>query len=724
MQTVKLPERIFTKNPAELVLRRDKALKTEGGYARARLQFDGADLPAAAEVLNIMWGDVSLTFTFGTADGINPLLLDAYVSGPSTYMGTLAAQLKKHPVLNDAFIVRLLPFDTGATDFYIEFAARERGSFYTLAFDIGGATTITVVSLGPVAGVDDVYYSPNEISLRVIDLHDKQELERMKAVPAIVEDSNEEEVSFHELPEILGSHVPAAFPSTYDVDEFGKSFATLQMELYEKRDDTYSLLVSQALNGFSTSKLKVLRGGFGVRNFDTAAAWGQFVVNGSSKKRFHTWQQRSKLVTAEQPEWLSVILPGNSYKKRFVIYFTDGSNTTKLTDVEMPGSTITGEGAEEEMMHFATGCDQNQLATEDPGKTIKYWEFTLLSAASAVLTETFTYIIDTRYRRHNRYFLFFNSLGAIDTLRCTGLREFSQRISRATTENVLTSGSRSRDAAIEMVYNEREEQYVFRTGWLGTKEEIDYLSELLQSELVAEAVVPFQPRTGGVLNTTLMHLDKLVVTADKVRMREDDQFGYALEWAAVPAWRESVWSNQARTDEGYYDGVAEFIVNVTAVTGTPTLDIVESDSDLFSIEHNGVVVSTAGANITMTKGVHHIKIRMHGTTLLSLGLTDCTADIKITEFDSRTVANFLCIATGVFSMAAFSKLKPFRFLVEMQLGGSNNVVDDLLVYLSRLYKQYEVLSNVVLDEFAFTPGTIGVDAGAYLTGEGVSVSTS
>jgi hypothetical protein len=149
----------------------------------------------------------------------------------------------------------------------------------------------------------------------------------------------------------------------------------------------------------------------------------------SNRKKFLTWQPDKKFVSPEQPEWLFYNTLNNDFDNLYrhcKIYYTDGSYS--FATPELKGS------AQNKILSIPVGLIN--MANLDAGKMV--YKYTVWVSKSddpnsdTGKSEERTFVIDYDYYENDRLFIFQNSLGAFETIRCVGRAEQSIEVSSQT----------------------------------------------------------------------------------------------------------------------------------------------------------------------------------------------------------------------------------------------------------------------------------------------------
>lgn len=134
-----------------------------------------------------------------------------------------------------------------------------------------------------------------------------------------------------------------------------------------------------------------------------------------SQNRFLRQGSKNKLVTADQPEWLTFINFGTETRTlvpEVVIYYSDTTSTTfNIVD--------SIDILAKQKVQFQTGYTQLDIASQQPDKTPVYYTVQMIEGDAAA-TDVYAYVIDGTYYEFPRYFVYENSYGAFQTIATVG----------------------------------------------------------------------------------------------------------------------------------------------------------------------------------------------------------------------------------------------------------------------------------------------------------------
>lgn len=158
-----------------------------------------------------------------------------------------------------------------------------------------------------------------------------------------------------------------------------------------------------------------------------------FEQNIESYRQFLTWQPAVKTVSPEQQEYLYYLTANQSWGSIYrhgQVVFTDNS-----TMAIPPINTAVSDN----LCIIPVGFDQMDLASLNPAKKVKKYTVWVSGTSNPAIgkSEERTYIVDHEYYKHQRYFLYQNSLGGFETLRCTGKFEDNIEVLQQEGERVL-----------------------------------------------------------------------------------------------------------------------------------------------------------------------------------------------------------------------------------------------------------------------------------------------
>jgi hypothetical protein len=268
----------------------------------------------------------------------------------------------------------------------------------------------------------------------------------------------------------------------------------------------------------------------GLKHLDVPAL-GDLETNyyGVTNKPWQTWQPDGKEVTQAEKHWLYFKTPfqitgADYYELTAEVFYTDGTTAT---------SVINTNAAQQrwDVYYYRVGFEDEGLdALTPPGETPYKYTVQLTETGGGMASAVFTfYLVDST--RQDRLFLFENSFGGFDTLRCNGdmqaLAEFSK------TESVVPvqAGYAATDAVVKVKSQGYGDSFEVFSGFKPLAE-IIYLRDFLNSENVYEivdgALVPVVVNTGRTF---------------KLEHRKTGEYGYGLQFSYRHAFMNKGYSN-------------------------------------------------------------------------------------------------------------------------------------------------------------------------------------
>lgn len=243
-----------------------------------------------------------------------------------------------------------------------------------------------------------------------------------------------------------------------------------------------------------------------------------------NQKKFMTWlpSGKSKITDQQSRESLYFIFQDPEYSKYKLKadLFTD-QGESETVDL-MTAYDITPWSVVEFLVGFSTLPSIFQS-----GHIIK-WTVYLVNEDDDVISDEFTFEIDDRYSEYTRYFRFRNSLGAYDTLRCTGAFETNLEHEIEKVSFISDEIETPFNASGSNTINRETLTFTANSGWV-SKEFLLYLRDFRRSLDFYELV-----------NS---HIFKCVFTSKKTKLLEDKNNNYALSFEYERGWDDEFYSN-------------------------------------------------------------------------------------------------------------------------------------------------------------------------------------
>lgn len=749
----RIPGVLFTDNAHEVEFRKRGVLATVGGYASLTLVFkeNGMVLPAAnapntGETLVLDIGGVSaaITFTFSGADG-DADKLDPYdtsslgFGGNPNYLMLLASQLQRHPFFLRNYYVDFLGFDLTNDRGIINITSKQRGTDYNIA--VNGSSTMSYSSAdsGSVTiAANDEPLTNYKLSVSLLMEKDRVyhpdvvQLFDIEATGQIDYDNDEMVIRLYELPEMAKLMADVDIPyAPFKIQQVRKSIINMAITATEEYEGSNKAAMMQLFGDLTQNVpiIQALHGGMeveqqGIRNF----IYWLFNVSANTVKFLSLQPGRSKVVTKEQPEWLTWLFADfGTNTIEFVVHYSDGTTQT---------ATRTLDVLVDNAIRYPTGFHQNKLETLNPGG-VEEVKYTAQAFTGSVVSELFTYIIDNRPVNDNRYFIYRNAVGQIDTLRCYGVNKFTIKRKGETRVSVVTSDTNMNTGSIEMVYNEYSREWAMRTGYLLNREEKEFLTDFIKSTYIAEVVMPLaEPElvTDGP-SAVSIHKEQryrsVVVLQDTIEMWEEDEGAWAMEWRMKLAHDEVNYGNLPVLEKYWYDSIIEFTIVIDEVTGaTPKINVYTPGTNVVQVQVNDHIYElTPGAPWTGDFEVeegksYHVVVRGQRLTEVNIQAIDVTADIDFRRIETESLAYLTVLFfRTVFDDYLIGRIGTLWSLVDLVIWCDNLKVDGMLASLITLLNEDIGLLNSI--DFSFTaPDAPGVAMREHLIVRGIAVTTA
>lgn len=637
----------FTDMPLSIILMREGIYTTKGEACFQYRKIDHSALPSIGAPFQFIWQLVTFNFLFGfhipPSAPENTLSIPIALPGETMqdYCTRLARAFNEHEAWALYFECRFIVVDASG-DGILLFIPKKTGTDFS--FSITSAS-VPVISTG--AAVDAIGYTEMSLladvkSVSNIWRESKTATIELNADGSLNTQANISEYKFTELHKTPAAWLDSELPHVaFGPMLLDKLLAEVQANVFEVNDGIRR-------RSLKLPNLLVLAGGVSLPKMRDNEA-DDFIK--SIDKRFLTELPKEKTVKINQPEWLSFILSRSPGVKQlniiYTVYYSDGSDTQKTV-------TFT---ANRKLSAWCIPAGYINAKLEDIslGRTPVYYTVLVEEYVPAMSplpafsfkSETRTYIIETGYEDHPRFFVVRNTYGGWDTFRAVGDGKFSANYVRNSALSALTEETRQDIGTLHATYSEEEQSWTMRTGWLMDKAELDTWRQLLLSKQIFEVgdLIADELRPGFPNNPAPKRQDfrALVVKTDSVDFYEESEGMWALEWEMSYAHKEIHYGNSefSPVSEYFTDSEIEMTCTLNGDKGLQPLRITVN-ANYAEIWVNGVkVVSGLGsavANITTTaKGVYKIVVKAYNLTHLYGAQNDNNANAIITRIHSATL---------------------------------------------------------------------------------------
>jgi hypothetical protein len=230
-----------------------------------------------------------------------------------------------------------------------------------------------------------------------------------------------------------------------------------------------------------SSQFDVYRGGVPMQYDKTGIDINWFIDN----TRWLTWKPAISIVSTRTPEFLCLKTPtDNSITTVLVIYHVEFDSGNSY-DFDLSFATNGTSGLD--MFHIPCGYDVMNFGALEPGSNPTFYTVVAVDKDNPLTILAFPrkYIIDPYERPFERFFMFTNSLGGVDTLRTIG-----QAVPKLTYEDTESDVgipvSRGVNTAPTQILDSVEDETKQLNTGFRTKAEVDWLRDFRLSKDVYE----------------------------------------------------------------------------------------------------------------------------------------------------------------------------------------------------------------------------------------------
>lgn len=344
-------------------------------------------------------------------------------------------------------------------------------SFLSVSTDIPGATP-ALIGIGTPSMYPTNYNIKLDIFVTTNDGQPEKKVASLEGVPQ----KDEPWTAEFDLSGILSSFVDYELPS-YNQTSITKTSKTCALVRVEFAEGYGSPVIYQHLNtGAWDMSFLVYKGGVPFHEFPHWRV--EYPIEASN--HWLTWKPMTLLASKKQQEYLywlpiySVLFPNPTIKAQLKgrVVYTDG---TYVEPTFSPLITYDRYG----VYIIPVGYQQLGIGSLDPSKEVERWSVWLFAPSMAPLSGSYVvsaiqeYILDKRCIRQETYFIFGNSLGGFDTLRCTTGLVSGIKISKDEYEP-LTGWRYDFEQGQIIASSEVEENIKVNTGWVS----LEYIKTL------------------------------------------------------------------------------------------------------------------------------------------------------------------------------------------------------------------------------------------------------
>jgi len=260
------------------------------------------------------------------------------------------------------------------------------------------------------------------------------------------------------------------------------------------------------VQSLSYTRFRALAGGLNPLEYPANT---NFIAQLPTTKRLLSWWPDGKLLSVDQPEfisWLNATGANRNIGLRVIITYTD--TTTDTINPILADTNHTVKAGE--VVHVPVGYTALALAAVDVAKTVCEWTVTLIDDTSPTpLTYSITrrYVLDSYPRKQSRYLLWLNSLGGLDTLRCTGVQSTTRRTAKESLERYLAPDYAALDGQADALLSADQYEAKLQSGYMTARE-----------RMAAQDI--FAARHAFLVQNDRM--ERIVVSASSVLVQQDN----------------------------------------------------------------------------------------------------------------------------------------------------------------------------------------------------------
>lgn len=528
----------------KLKIRTTNQYESAGSDAKLRLKFtDTTDYTDKS--FDLEFADRSIKLTFKENPGEDGKEIRTRGAGQSLadFIDQVIVDLKNNYFLFKNYIVNkfiVVPDVEG-----VQITAREKGSAYDLDVSIPLAFGMSKYdkTAGSDATLRDNYRIVAEAFLKGAELNTST----IKGTDALPPDKDGD--AYFDLKEYFKDRLSSGFLWPENIALY-QQLPHGAKEIFFRYGEYWAGEVKKMFDTYS-SPVIILPGGTSWRDkaFYNEYGTGYFDYD-ENDKRFLTWAPAEKVTSKLAREKLYFFIhEGKTINLKAKLTFDDDSEQT-IT----PVANLVAENVS--VYEFLVSYSILKLSDYEGTKDIRKWEIWIEDDSQTVLSEVRTFVLDQQDHFQERYFIFKNSFGHYDCIRCTGIFEKTNELRRRLIEQETDPDYQEKSAEIINFKSFQEETFKGNLGYI-SREMKNYLQEFTGSTKIFEA-------RGDLLFP-------VVLTSKKVFQHVDDETLYDLEFEYKRAYTDENFSLQVPDEEIYYltDENGEILVDEN---GAPFFD--------------------------------------------------------------------------------------------------------------------------------------------------------
>jgi hypothetical protein len=477
----------LAKTEVKIGLQTDNLFISNGSNAIFVIRWSDGFFPVENETIVISFGSTVLNFIFKDTPDDSGLQLQSGVGSPSNYGLLLTQSFKRNFTLLEAFKIR---GDYDGSDIDITFTSIEKIEFGT--FSLSG--TVTGLTFATQTDGSTPQKNPNFRIL--LDVYQEktlysQQLDLIDQLSGIPDNSGDVEF---DLSPALQNLLSTPFPnigttilstsamSNYIIEVDGP-LRRFHLRYCEQYGNPVSSKIFLGWPGDDevTIDLYAYCLNAGINNVDRPSFNSAFITNylAATSRKFLT---RRNLTNIQATKSTKLIFDGISgtdtvFMATITMFYTDGTNSSVNLGKFTKSSSVN------RIMRFHLGYNDLDLDNrKTSGKTIAYYYARIVdNTGSFQLFERIeVYIIPNK--KFERYFLFENSLGGIDTLYTYGVFDFKLNFQNQLTQNYSVDLSNGiYNGEFSETSNRTQEVFELNTGFV-SKDYLNYLKDFMYSK--------------------------------------------------------------------------------------------------------------------------------------------------------------------------------------------------------------------------------------------------
>jgi hypothetical protein len=284
--------------------------------------------------------------------------------------------------------------------------------------------------------------------------------------------------------------------------------------------------------------------------------------------------------------WVFIDSALSLYEVVFEVFYDDGTSDIKTVPLNNELNFL---------YVIPSGFTQNNLGALQPGK--RAFKYTVhIDVFGGTISEKQTYLLDYREFEFEKYFVFQSPIGFPDTMRLTGSFKRTFKFQRDIVQTAIISDKFDRALEIgqfDVSYVESQQEFLFRSGWLLDREEMERYKAFLSSKYILEV--------GDILEPELVTPEddepeyyvyfkqpykKMYIVNDSIDFGEVEDGKWSIQFSMRYAFTDKNYDNVPQLPLRYYDSEVRFLMSKYVLSGLD--DVIECliDADYYEVVVN------------------------------------------------------------------------------------------------------------------------------------------